>query len=67
MMKKFFALIAVAVMTALSADAQTSLVGRQYHNPNIMADMYKDVERQIADMKVKAGVEPYHHSQPNTF
>ncbi len=54
MMKKFFVLIAVAVMTALSADAQTSLVGRQYHNPNIMADMYKDVERQIADMKVKA-------------
>ena len=53
-MKKFLMMVAVAVMTALSADAQTSLVGREYHNPNIMADMYKDVERQIADMKVKA-------------
>jgi len=54
MMKKFLVFIAVAVMTALSAEAQTSLVGREYHNPNIMADMYKDVDRQVADMKVKA-------------
>ena len=53
-MKKFLVFIAVVVMTALSADAQTSLVGREYHNPNIMSDMYKDVERQVADLKVKA-------------
>ena len=53
-MKKLLVFIAVAMMTALGADAQTSLVGREYHNPNIMSDMYKDVERQIADMKVKA-------------
>lgn len=47
-------MVAVALMTALSAEAQTSLVGREYHNPNIMSDIYKDIERQVADMKAKA-------------
>ncbi|MBR4191161.1 MAG: hypothetical protein IKQ86_00645 [Prevotella sp.] len=53
-MKKFLMMVAVALMTALSAEAQTSLVGREYHNPNIMSDIYKDIERQVADMKAKA-------------
>ena len=53
-MKKFLVMAIVAMMTALSAEAQTSLVGREYHNPNIMSDIYKDIERQVADMKAKA-------------
>jgi hypothetical protein len=52
--KKFLMMVAVALMTALSAEAQTSLVGREYHNPNIMSGIYKDIERQVADMKAKA-------------
>jgi hypothetical protein len=52
--KKFLMMVAVALMTALSAEAQTSLVGREYHNPNIMSDIYKDIERQVAEMKAKA-------------
>jgi len=50
----FLAMAIVAMMTALSAEAQTSLVGREYHNPNIMSDIYKDIDRQVADMKAKA-------------
>ena len=53
-MKKFLMMVAVALMTALSAEAQTSLVGREYHNPNIMSDIYKDIDRLVADMKAKA-------------
>jgi hypothetical protein len=53
-MKKFLVMAIVAMMTALSAEAQTSLVGREYHNPNIMSDIYKDIDRQVADMKAKA-------------
>ena len=52
-MKKFLAM-AIFAMIALSAEAQTSLVGREYHNPNIMSDIYKDIDRQVADMKAKA-------------
>ena len=52
-MKNFLAM-AIVAMIALSAEAQTSLVGREYHNPNIMSDIYKDIERQVADMKAKA-------------
>ena len=53
-MKKFLVMAIVAMMTALSAEAQTSLVGREYHNSNIMSDIYKDIDRQVADMKAKA-------------
>ena len=42
------------MMTTFSADAQTSLVGRVYHNPNIMSDMYKDMDKIIANMKANA-------------
>ena len=52
-MKKFLAM-AIVAMIALSAEAQTSLVGREYHNPNIMSDIYKDIDRQVADMKAEA-------------
>ena len=52
-MKKFLAM-AIVAMIALSAEAQTSLVGREYHNPNLMSDIYKDIDRQVADMKAKA-------------
>lgn len=52
-MKKFLAM-AIVAMIALGAEAQTSLVGREYHNPNIMSDIYKDIDRQVADMKAKA-------------
>lgn len=52
-MKKFLAM-AIVAMIALSAEAQTILVGREYHNPNIMSDIYKDIDRQVADMKAKA-------------
>lgn len=37
-MKKIVLTI-VAIMTAISVDAQTNLTGRVYHNPNIMANM----------------------------
>lgn len=46
------------MMVTLSVNAQKGMVGRVYHNPNIMsgmmAEMTKDVEKEIADARKKA-------------
>jgi len=56
-MKKIL-LIVVAMMVTLSVNAQKGMVGRVYHNPNIMsgmmAEMTKDVEKDIVDARKKA-------------
>ena len=46
--------VAVAVMTTLSAGAQTSLVGRVYHNPDIMAAQFHDWDKELANVEAKA-------------
>ena len=56
-MKKFLFLAVVAMMATMSATAQTSLTGRVYHHPNIMASMFAgkiDVDKEIAEAKTKA-------------
>ena len=56
-MKKIL-LIVVAMMVTIGVNAQKGMVGRVYHNPNIMsgmmAEMTKDVEKEIADARKKA-------------
>ena len=53
-MKKLILTILVAMMAAVGAEAQTSLVGREYHNPNIMSGMLKDVDKLVAQKKAEA-------------
>ena len=56
-MKKFLFLAVVAMMATMSATAQTTLTGRVYHHPNIMASMFAgkiDVDKEIAEAKTKA-------------
>ena len=65
-MKKSF-LIALLLLAAVGAQAQTSLVGRVYHHPNILADtmkeltanankdMKKDVDKAIKKAEEKKG------------
>jgi hypothetical protein len=55
-MKKIVLTI-VAIMTAISVDAQTNLTGRVYHNPNIMAnmmDMEVNIDKKIAEARNEA-------------
>lgn len=50
-MKKSF-LIALLLLVAVGAQAQTSLVGRVYHHPNILADTMKELTADVnKDMK----------------
>jgi hypothetical protein len=44
----------VAVMMTLGASAQTSLVGRTYHNPDIMAAQFRDWDKELANVEAKA-------------
>ena len=44
----------IAMMTAIGADAQTNLVGRVYHNSNIMSGAYKDIDKLVAQKKAEA-------------
>lgn len=56
-MKKSF-LIALLLLAAVGAQAQTSLVGRVYHHPNILADeinkISKDADKEISKERSKA-------------
>lgn len=59
MKRKFFGLlIALLVIVCITASAQTSLAGRAYHNPNIMADVMngatKDLDKKVAEYRTKA-------------
>ena len=55
-MKKIVLTI-VAIMTAISVDAQINLTGRVYHNPNIMANMMDqelNIDKKIAEARNEA-------------
>ena len=55
-MKKFLLLSVAAIMVTMNAAAQTSLTGRVYHHPNIMASMFSghiDIDKEIAEAKKK--------------
>ena len=72
-MKKSF-LIALLLLVVVGTQAQTSLVGRVYHHPNILADtmkeltanankdMKKDVDKAIKKAEEKKG-EPHHRQR----
>ena len=57
-MKRLFSTIILAVCVFAAANAQTSLAGRVYHHPNIMADVMKaemgDIDKKIAEAKTEA-------------
>ena len=58
MKRKFFGLLVVILVTAtMTVNAQTSLAGRTYHNPNIMADIMneatKDLDKKVAEARAK--------------
>ena len=59
MKRRFFGLLtALWMVGTLSVSAQTSLAGRTYHHPNIMADMMndatKDLDKKVAEARTKA-------------
>ena len=48
MKRRFFGLLmALWTVGLLSVSAQTSLAGRTYHHPNIMADMMNDATKDL--------------------
>ena len=49
-MKNIFVLVAVVMMSAMGALAQTNLVGRTYYNANVLADEF---DKMMADMDQK--------------
>ena len=56
-MKKILFLAVAAIMATMSATAQTSLTGRVYYHPNIMASMFTgqiNIDKEIAEAKTKA-------------
>lgn len=58
MKRTFFGLLVVILVTAtMTVSAQTSLAGRTYHNPNIMADIMneatKDLDKKVAEARAK--------------
>ena len=58
MKRRFFGLMTALWMAGLlSVSAQTSLAGRTYHHPNIMADMMndatKDLDKKVAEARAK--------------
>ena len=57
-MKKYLMLVAVAMMTAMSALAQTSLAGRTYYNANILAGeinkMMGEMDQKLDSLKTEA-------------
>ena len=59
MKRRFFGLLTALLMVGtLLVSAQTSLAGRTYHHPNIMADMMndatKDLDKKVAEARTKA-------------
>lgn len=54
-MKRLFSTFVLAVGFFAIASAQTSLVGRVYYHPNIMADEMKNMQKE-ADSKVEEGI-----------
>ena len=48
---------AVAMMTAMNVCAQIKLTGREYHNDNIMAGVFNDVDKLVTEYKTKAVAE----------
>ena len=59
MKRRFFGLLMTLwTVGLLSVSAQTSLAGRTYHHPNIMADMMndatKDLDKKVAEARTKA-------------
>ena len=56
-MKKILFLAIAAMMATMNAMAQTSLTGRVYHHPNIMASMFSgqiDIDKEIAEARKKS-------------
>ena len=54
-MKHFLVMGAVAMMAAISINAQTNLSGRVYHNPNIVTSvMEQEVDSKIVEERKKA-------------
>jgi len=47
-MKKILTMVIAAIM-AMNVNAQTNLVGRVYHNANIMAGLFKGLDKELAD------------------
>ena len=59
MKRRLFGLLtALWMLGVLTISAQTSLAGRTYHHPNIMADMMneatKDLDKKVAEARTKA-------------
>ena len=59
MRRRLFGLLVVLLVTAcVAVSAQTSLAGRTYHHPNVLADMMneatKDVDKKVAEARAKA-------------
>ncbi|MBP1541322.1 MAG: hypothetical protein ILA25_04045 [Prevotella sp.] len=55
----FFGLLwFLLLIVSVAVSAQTSMSGRTYHNPNIMADMMngatKDLDKKVAEARAKA-------------
>ena len=58
MKRHFLALLAMLLLSGLlTANAQTNMAGRTYHNPNIIADMMndatKDLDKKVAEARTK--------------
>ena len=59
MRRQLFGLLVVLLLTAsVAVSAQTSLAGRTYHHPNVLAGMIneatKDVDKRVAEARAKA-------------
>ena len=58
MKRHFLTLLAMLLLSGLlTANAQTNMAGRTYHNPNIIADMMndatKDLDKKVAEARTK--------------
>ena len=58
MKRQFLTLLAMLLLSGLlTANAQTNMAGRTYHNPNIIADMMndatKDLDKKVAEARTK--------------
>ena len=58
MKRQFSTLLAMLLLSGLlTANAQTNMAGRTYHNPNIIADMMndatKDLDKKVAEARTK--------------
>ena len=52
MKRQFLTLLAMLLLGGLlTANAQTNMAGRTYHNPNIIADMMNDATKDLDKMR----------------